>query len=248
MFSWFRKSPGPAEFDAPIAPGSPFAVIGDIHGSAGLLRQILQHLETETTGPVVSVGDYIDRGENSAAVLDILMDRQSRDPENTICLMGNHEAMLLEFLDSPTTAGLRWMRHGGRQTLASFGLQSPVFDAPHDDWISLRDGFADRLGPDRLDWLRGLPLYWQSGNVVVAHAAADPSLPLDRQSAQSLLWGHPDFLRRPRQDGLWIAHGHTIVDKPTAEHGRIATDTGAYATGRLTAAWITTGDIHFTCT
>ena len=80
---------------------------------------------------------------------------------------------------------------------------------------------------------------YSSGNVHVVHAGADPARPLDRQSAHTLIWGHPDFLRRPRRDGQWVVYGHTIVDVVAAENGRIGVDTGAYATGRLSAALIT---------
>ena len=79
----------------------------------------------------------------------------------------------------------------------------------------------------------------------MVHAAADPALPIGAQPAQALLWGHPDFARRVRRDGIWVAHGHTVVAEPSAGQGRIATDTGAYATGRLTAALVAPGGIRF---
>ena len=81
--------------------------------------------------------------------------------------------------------------------------------------------------------------------MTVLHAAADPLCPLDQQSDSVLLWGHPEFFKIPREDGQWIVHGHTIVDAPTADKGRISVDTGAYATGRLTAASIADGSVDF---
>jgi serine/threonine protein phosphatase 1 len=63
---------------------------------------------------------------------------------------------------------------------------------------------------------------------------------MEDQSARVLLWGHPEFDEGGRGDGLWIAHGHTEMDAPIAEDGRIATDTGAWRTGRLTACAVRT--------
>lgn len=243
MFRWFRKSP--PVFDAPLAPESPFTVIGDVHGADALLARLLDRLEHEAPGPILCVGDYIDRGENSAAVVDLLRARQDRLGDRLICLMGNHERMALDFLNEPVRTGPRWTRYGGLQTLASYGVPPVPGTASDEDWLRTRDLFLGALGSETEGWLRALPLSWQSGNVAVVHAAADPGLPIAEQSPQTLLWGHPDFTETPRSDGTWIVHGHTIVQEPSSEHGRIATDTGAYATGRLTAARIEVGAVTF---
>lgn len=238
----------------PPAPDVPVAVIGDVHGRHDLLVQLLPQLDGVIAdgGQVVLVGDHIDRGEDSAAVIDALMGRP-----DLVCLMGNHEAMCLAFLDDPVRHGARWLRHGGLQTLASFGVgfdarsdaRSETGAAPAGDGLlGLRDGLARAMGDGRIDWLRGLPLRWQSGNLGVTHAGADPGLPLGAQTARTLLWGHGDFARRARDDGLWIAHGHVIVDAPAAAAGRIAVDTGAFATGRLSAAVIDRDGLRFVST
>ena len=77
-----------------------------------------------------------------------------------------------------------------------------------------------------------------------ARTVADPNLPLKDQTEEALLWGHRDF-GQPRPDGLWIGHGHLIVKAARAEAGRISVDTGAWATGRLTGAWIEAGEVRF---
>ena len=238
--SFFRTT-----FDAPLAPEQPFCVIGDLHGSLAPLQRLCARLDRELAPevPRIFVGDYIDRGEDSAAVLRHL----HAGAENTaqICLRGNHEDMLLNFLDSPARAGPRWLRHGGLQTLSSFGLGYVAQTAPADAWEDLRAQLQTVMGPELLEWLRGLPLFWQSGNVAVTHAGADPATPLNAQTAQHLIWGHPDFTTTPRRDGHWVVHGHTIVDSPQVSAGRIAVDTGAYATGRLTAAIVTPEGARF---
>ena len=80
-----------------------------------------------------------------------------------------------------------------------------------------------------------------SGQVIAVHAALDPArAPVD-QSDRSVLWGHPEFFTKTRTDGLWVVHGHTIFSEPYASSGRISCDTGAYQTGRLSAALIGSG-------
>ena len=245
MFRIFRKRPAPV-FDAPLAPDVPLAVIGDIHGADRVFDSLIEQLDQiEDLQRIVCVGDYVDRGDNSARVIQKLMSYQSDHPERMICLMGNHERMMLDFLDAPTTAGRRWQKYGGMQTLGSFGI-APVPDhAPDDEFRRARDQLESALGRRTEDWLRSLPLSLQSGNIAVVHAAADPKASMADQTDKTLLWGHHDFENVLRTDGTWIAHGHTIVGKPKAVDGRIATDTGAYATGKLTAAVIRPNQLEF---
>lgn len=231
---------------APPKPEMRVAVIGDIHGCHGLLRKLLERLNDAEPEVIVTVGDYVDRGEDSAQVLSTLKARSEDTSGKFICLMGNHEKMLLDFLDRPTERGARWLRNGGLQTLASFGVGGVTETAPEDRLLTARDDFRKALPAGMENWLRGLSTYWSSGTLWVVHGAADPAQPIATQDARTLLWGHRDFLTTPRQDGLWVAHGHTVVDQPQFQMSRIATDTGAYYSGRLTAAMIDPdGDVRF---
>lgn len=226
----FRRRPPP--FTAPLAMGEVVSVVGDVHGAAGKLSRLLPRLP----GRVVLVGDLVDRGEDVAETLDLVMGR----PE-ILCLMGNHEAMLLDFLGDPVQAGPRWLRHGGLQTLASYGVGGDISAA---GLPRLRDRLAMALGDDCIDWLHALPRFWTAGNLAITHAGADPARPLTDQNG-SLLWGHPDCGRKPRTDGLWIAQGHVILPEPRIEGGLIMVDTGAYAGGPLTAAVLGDGEPRF---
>ena len=233
LIKWRRRaSPMP-----PPTPDQPLVVVGDVHGRADLLHRLP---ETAAGVQVVFVGDYIDRGENSADVLRIL-----QAAPQVICLMGNHEEMMLRFIDAPDKHGPRWLRYGGLQTLASFSVPLGSETASDAALITARDALVEAMGDGLITWLRALPSSWQSGNVVVTHAGADPNKPIDLQDPSALRWGHPDFDRVRRTDGLWIAHGHTIVDAPVMDHGRINVDTGAYATGRLTMAHISAQGVNF---
>ncbi|MCT4558786.1 MAG: serine/threonine protein phosphatase [Pelagimonas sp.] len=245
---WFKKPPPPRKaegsepFNAEVLPDEDFFVIGDIHGSVEVVRILLERIQLITAKPkIIFVGDYVDRGEHSAQVLRGLMRLTTHAPDRLICLIGNHEEMLLSFLRDPKATGDRWLRHGGLQTLASYGIST----GQSRDLEEVRDELIENMGQPLIAWLKQRPYQWCSGNVHVVHAGADPDVPMRDQSKDVMTWGHPKFRRKPRTDGQWVVHGHTIVDIPQVAQGRISVDTGAYATGCLTAAHITTGNVTF---
>ncbi len=226
----------------PPAPEETFYAIGDVHGCADPLRRLVDGIMTQEPGTrIVCVGDYVDRGEHSAEVLAYLQSLAPGPDAQVICLIGNHEEMCLKFLDDPEGRSERWLRYGGLQTLASYGIGLGSGRDP----VALRDALAEAMGPATIDWLRALPTRWRTGNVAVVHAGADPWRPIEDQPPKTLMWGHQDFETTPRPDGIWVVHGHTIVDAPLAHDGRIAVDTGAYATGQLTAARISAEGVSF---
>ena len=219
--------------DVPPSVTRPVWAVGDIHGRLDALKALLGRLAdgfaAAPDGALVFLGDYVDRGPDAAAVLRRLQAMAAGDaPVETICLMGNHERMMLDAMDAPEARGPTWLRGGGAATCASFGTSDPA-------------GLRAALPRGLEDWLRGLPRMWQDGDLVCVHAALDPHGSLRAQDEDALIWGHPAFGRVRRRDGLWVAHGHTIVDAPRARAGRISVDTGAWRTGRLTAAHIPPG-------
>lgn len=244
----FSRTPSPQvhPFTAPVAPDTPFHVIGDVHGRLDLLERLITKIESDGFAPdLVFVGDYIDRGEDSAGVLRFVHELCQRDDLRVTCLQGNHEDMLLKFLEDPAERGARWLRYGGLQALSSFGVGGISDGSSPAAMVNARDALRDAMGPDLIDWLSGLDIRWHNGNVAVVHAAADPAVAMADQEPRTLKWGHRDFMSVPRSDDVWVVHGHTIVDQPTQEDGRIAVDTGAFATGRLTAAYIEPGNVSF---
>lgn len=242
--AWNRVVPGRAtavSFDAPLSVPTPLYVIGDIHGRMDLWENLTGRIAADQADHAdmagalqVYLGDYIDRGPDSAAVLTHIFAQAQADPDHVYCLKGNHEDMMCAFLGDPVEKGARWLRHGGLQTLASFGVRGVTDRSAGLDLIPARDQLRSLL-PDGLeDWLHQLPHLYQFGNLVCAHAGLDPELPPRLNDAKTCVWGHPQFLTRARQDGIWVAYGHYIVDYPRVEQGRIALDTGAFGTGRLT--------------
>jgi len=215
---------------APPLPTEPVCLVGDLHGCSDLLRRFLALRKVHfPQARIIFLGDMIDRGPDSAEVLRLV---QEEVAQGAVALAGNHEAMFLSYLDQPGQ-GASWLKYGGFEMITSYGI-NPAGGDPQD----LRDRLRAAMGAETEAWLRALPLYWQSGNLVAVHAGMDPALPPAGQEVTVLQWGHRDFGRRLRPDGLWVAHGHNVVDQAFAHAGRIALDTGAYATGRLSFAVI----------
>ncbi len=253
MKSLFSTGPSrPPVFDAPIAPDTLFYAVGDIHGRVDLLEPLLEKIDADqavhgagTPPPLVFLGDYVDRGDHSAQVLEKLFALARDFPDQVVCLMGNHERMMLEFLDDPAGRGTRWLRNGGLQTLASYRIGGLGERAGGEELMEACEALEQALPKGMEAWMRALPLRWQSGNICCVHAAMDPHLAPEDQARRTLLWGHPDFFTQAREDGVWAVHGHTIVANPERAGGRIAIDTGAYYSGRLTAAAISAGECRF---
>lgn len=248
LSSFFKGKKAPKEDEPPSrnlarpCPDTPHFVVGDVHGTLELLEHILEQIDhvigtLELRDPkLVFVGDYIDRGPSSAAVLKRLYELATEFPENVTCILGNHEQMMLDFIEAPEARHARWFRNGAPQTLASFGIEIP----DEIEWAATANAIAmalrTQLGEPIEDWLRSLPTSISSGNLMITHAGTDPGRAIDDQSPRVLLWGHPEFLTRTRTDGQWVAHGHTIMDSAICADGRISVDTGGYASGCLTAA------------
>ena len=225
-------------------PDPPLCLIGDLHGRADLLDMMLALIAAEPQGAdvrLIFVGDMIDRGPDSVGVLRRIYALCQADPERVKCVMGNHERMMLDFLAAPAGRGKRWLNAGGTATLNSFGLSSRLSadDSQALHFATLSHALRDAMMPDLLPWVTGLPLYWQSDGLAVVHADALPDRPMHDQPETILLWGQKG-ITPPRSDGLWLAHGHVIVPRVTIIPSRIAVDTGAYRTGRLSSVWLDT--------
>lgn len=225
--------------------------VGDIHGRADLLKILLHTLEREVaeaprTGGVplvVFLGDYVDRGTASAGVIDLLLQQRPSDCERRF-LLGNHEQAMLAFLDAPL-ANRAWLAFGGVETLASYGIDPP---APRSADVDLEAAAAElraKLPPAHLEFLQSLELYVEESGYAFVHAGVDPARSLAKQNSQDLLWIRDRFLSSRRRFSHRVVHGHTPTALPHADARRIGVDTGAYATGILTAARIEGDEVRF---
>lgn len=224
-----------------VPDGTRVYAIGDIHGRADLLERILDTIDMDMARPTsppcrcvaVFLGDYIDRGPRSRRVLDILSNGMPKGLE-TVFLMGNHEHFLLSFLEGQGDPGA-WLFNGGLETLASYGVQAPetvyLTGAEEND---LRAALLDALPERHMVFLRNLVLSYRQGDYLFVHAGIRPGVAADHQSIEDLLWIRGPFLTSDADFGAVVVHGHTITPRPLVLTNRIALDTGAHNSDRLT--------------
>jgi serine/threonine protein phosphatase 1 len=259
------QRPVPLPFSARPPAGSVIYAVGDIHGRADLCdrlhRTILEDAAARTSARrvVVYLGDYLGRGPEARRVIDTLLANPLPGFES-VYLRGNHEDQFLRMLDGDVEAGRHQLTYGGRQTLASYGISSPqdvgvsdqIEALRHRDiaagWGDLASGVSDReivelqqemarrLPPDHVDFLRALHVSHREGDYFFVHAGIRPGTPVAEQAPRDMMWIRKRFLESDDDFGVVVVHGHTVFEEPVVRHNRIGIDTGAYATGRLTAA------------
>ena len=191
----------------------------------------------------ILLGDYVDRGSESRAVLEFLMGGRLGGLPAT-CLRGNHEAMLLAFLDD-IGDGARWLAYGGRATLLSYGVAAAGNDSSDAALTSLQDAFRTSFPEAHRDFLERLPTHASVGDYFFVHAGIRPGIAIERQSDTDLVWIREEFLRSNDFHGKIVVHGHSYKHEPEVMPNRIGIDTGAYATGRLTCLVLEAGERHF---
>lgn len=221
-------------------PSIRIAAIGDLHGRIDLLRQVGDRLDGFAADPdrrliEVYLGDYVDRGGHSQAVLDYLRERSTLKDRDVVCLAGNHEHMLLAAMDSDREFQ-SWMSYGGQTTLLSYGLSLAQAKT---DPTRAREAFRAALPQSHLDFLSSLAVCYRRGSFFFAHAGVRPGIPLEQQTAKDLLWIRRAFLSSSVDFGAVVVHGHTPVTQPEFRRNRICIDTGAYGSGVLTCLTIT---------
>jgi serine/threonine protein phosphatase 1 len=193
---------------------------------------------------LIFVGDYVDRGGSSKGVIDRVLALQREGAFELRALKGNHEEALLAFLDD-ASFGPTWCEHGGAQTLSSYGVTPPQLRIDTDEWVKTRDALAQALPPEHVSFLTSLELTAVYGDYVFVHAGLRPAVPLDEQSEADLLWIRRDFLAAPGPFEKIVVHGHTPAEQAFMGVHRIGIDTGAYATGVLTAVRLQDADRRF---
>lgn len=224
--------------------------VGDIHGCYDLLIPLLAQI-VEDCGKdvrkrrpiVIFCGDYVDRGPDSAKVVEALIWLQKRADFEVRFLKGNHEQALLNFLERPEKGG-PWITHGGAATLLSYGVVPPAADADPAQFVEARDRFLENMPSSHLHLLQHLEVMLSVGDYAFVHAGVRPGTDLERQTEDDLLWIRADFIDHEHAFEKIIVHGHTWAsDWPDVQPHRIGIDTGAYATDVLTAIRLEDGDM-----
>lgn len=225
---------GGAAKPARTAQGERIYAIGDIHGCADLLDSLLGKIAADSGGTpfrLVFLGDYIDRGPDSRGVLDRLCALKTKGAEASF-LKGNHEDVFLDFMRHPAE-NADWLDWGGAEMVASYGVKG----ADEMGAAALAASMRARMPAAHLDFLQSLATTARSGDYLFVHAGVRPGVALADQREQDLLWIRGEFHNAPedkRPDAV-VVHGHHPMKKPLDAGWRIAVDTGACFTGRLTA-------------
>lgn len=239
--------------DVPAGPrtdGELVYAIGDIHGCYALMKDILGQVVGDYRArargrrPIlVFLGDYVDRGPHSARVMEALVWLHGRAEADIRFLKGNHEQALLSFLEEPE-AGAPWLGFGGAETLASYGVVPPDPAAGDPALVQARDELLERMPASHLRVLERLETSVTIGDCAFVHAGVRPGTALAAQTEDDLLWIRHGFVDAPGPFEKVIVHGHTwISDEPQVLPHRIGVDTGAYATGVLSAIRFDGGEV-----
>jgi serine/threonine protein phosphatase 1 len=227
----------PVNLPARVPDGVRVYAFGDTHGRSDLLRSLLDAIQHDALGSslqtvVVGLGDYVDRGPDSNGVLQVLADGIAG--MEFVSVRGNHEQMMLDFLDSPEKSGALWLANGARETLASYGIETrPVPRPSAGDLRSLRDALAARVPPRHLMSLQRTQLSYISGDYLFVHAGVRRDVAATEQAAADLLWTRQSSADEDEPFEKVVVHGHTPVEEPFIGRYRINLDTGAQFTNRL---------------
>lgn len=223
--------------------------VGDIHGHLDKLIEVHDRIDRDRRafgpGPIVHVGDLVDRGPDSKGVLDYLIDGIEAG-EDWLVLKGNHDRMMLYYLqetprhDPCLKAEFDWQhpRLGGWETLASYGID---MDLPQE---AMHLAARAAVPAEHREFLADLPLWHRSGGLLFVHAGIRPGIPLDAQREDDLVWIRDPFLYSRADHGVLVIHGHTPVEEVVHLGNRIDIDTGAAFGGPLSAIVIEDGVVH----
>jgi serine/threonine protein phosphatase 1 len=227
--------------DYPSLPqGQLIYAIGDIHGRSDLLALLLDKITADAAKckdakwrTLVFLGDYIDRGHDSARVVEMLLGELPQGFDAHF-LKGNHEAILLDFLDDPSYLG-QWLANGADATFRSYGMDLEELirkGATPEVW---RRAFLASLPEAHRDFFETLELAVAFGDYLFVHAGVRPGVPLEAQDPHDMVWIRAPFLQSDEDFGKIVVHGHTPAREPVIRANRIGIDTGAVFTDRLTA-------------
>ena len=225
------------------ANGQLVYAIGDVHGRYDLLRDLVARIWHDwlawgagQRAVLLFCGDYIDRGPDSAAVIEALIWLREQGDFAVTLLKGNHEQALLRFIDDPVE-GAEWLDFGGLETLASYGVAPPEAGAA--GLRHARKALLEHMPASHLLVLQRLELMVTVGDYAFVHAGIRSGVPLAHQEEEDLLWIRDGFLDVERPFEKIIVHGHSWKsDRVDIHPHRIGVDTGGYHTGVLSAVRI----------
>lgn len=227
--------------------GIPTYAIGDIHGRYDLLASAEAMIATDAEQLpgrklIVTLGDYVDRGPESARVINCLMAPPPADFDR-VCLTGNHETAMLSYVDGEITL-TQWLAMGAEATLLSYGLDSQHLAKQYPSPRKLDEFIRSSLPSDHIAFLRDLPIMLDTPSVLFVHAGINPHASIADQTDQDLVFIRGRFIKSRTPLPKLVVHGHTQVTSPEARGRRLNLDTGAFHSGKLTVARFWSGSVH----
>jgi serine/threonine protein phosphatase 1 len=215
---------------ASLPAGRRIYAIGDIHGcdvQLGNLHEVIAEdlMRRPAEAPLLlHIGDYVDRGADTAGVLRRLIAGSPIADVPVVNLLGNHDDTMLHALSGDRAAATDWLFTGGRPALESYGIDP---DSPRESW-------PERMPAKHMAFLRDLTLTHREGGYLFVHGGVRPGVPLEQQAREDLLRMRQPFLYSEMSFGAVVVHGHSPVKAPVVRHNRIAIDTGAVFGGKMT--------------
>lgn len=242
----------PEQQPEPCVPaGIRVYAVGDIHGRLDLLDMLLEMIDADEADQapaethLVFLGDLIDRGPDSAGVVERLR-RLAETRDRVHFVMGNHEELFLRTLAGDKRAAPMFCRVGGRETALSYGIAPADYDGY--DYDELSAALQEKVPAEHRDFLSGFGNWCEFGNYLFVHAGIRPGVALADQRTGDLRWIRREFLQHRDSFDRVVVHGHSITDDIDLRPNRIGIDTGAFATGRLTAIGLEDTDRWFLVT
>jgi len=220
--------------------------IGDVHGCYDAVLALEEKIRLDIAAHagqsplILYLGDYVDRGPASRAVIEHLATEHHADGIERIALCGNHDDTFLKFIFDPEH-NERWLDYGGDTTLRSYGLELADYRDRAGGLQALGEALRTHVPPHHIAFLQNLPITLTSGNRLFVHAGIQPGVPLAEQQDRDLFWIREPFLSEGPGLPITVIHGHTAGLDPVFGPNRICIDTTCYATGRLTALKMTPG-------
>jgi len=211
--------------------GERILIIGDIHGCLDMLNRLMDRIQWRPDRDrLIFVGDYVDRGTDSKGVVDYVLALR-KCSSRVDCLIGNHEAMLLDYLDGKNQAS--FLLNGGWPTLVSYGVDKKNADP------------SPMIPPDHLAFYRSLKLYVELEDFYVVHAGFRPKVPVREQNMKDMLWIRYPFIYSDYDFGKKVIFGHTVFREPLVLENKIGLDTGAVFGNKLTCLELPGMIFHF---
>ncbi|MFM9937279.1 MAG: metallophosphoesterase [Novosphingobium sp.] len=219
-----------------IPDGQRVYAIGDIHGRCDLLCRMIARIEADEAGrdvadtSVILLGDLVDRGPDSAGVIATVREWSKR--RRVRILAGNHEEMFLGSFDREETLR-HFLRHGGKETLLSYPISEE--DYTHATLEELRALMHRAIPPEDIAFMQAMEDRIQIGDYLFVHAGIRPGVAIKDQRISDLRWIRGEFIEATAPRDFVVVHGHTITEAPDVLPLRIGLDTGAFASGQLSA-------------